>query len=298
MTSASTRISGQICGKLPDFIGVGPPRTATTWLHEALSGHVGLPQTVKETDFFVYKYDNGLKWYEAHFRNCPDDRPIGEFSPNYFIGTQTRERIIRHIPECKIICTLRDPVERTYSHYRKGREGEYFSGSFEECLEKRADILEWSKYATHLTAWRRLFGTENVLILIQDDLKADAQAFLNRVCDFIRIARFQLSDPTMQDKLVNSIPTQPRYPRIAYAARIVRDRLQKKGNYALVNSLKRTGLRNFLFSGGPAYQPMRSETEARLREYFRSEVEAMEEMLGRDLSRWMAVRTGSSINQR
>ena len=128
--------------RLPDFIGIGPPRTATTWLHEVLSGHVGLPEGVKETDFFVWNYDKGLEWYAAHFRNCPSNRPIGEFSPNNFAGAQARERIARDIPGCKIICTLREPVERTYSHYRKMREGEYFSGSFEECLEKSALLAE------------------------------------------------------------------------------------------------------------------------------------------------------------
>src|SRR6266853_4563132 len=100
MISASISIRNQTVGRLPDFIGVGPPRTATTWLHEVLSGHVGLPQDVKETDFFVHKYDNGLEWYAAHFRTCPPGRPIGEFSTNYFIGTQTRERIATHIPVC------------------------------------------------------------------------------------------------------------------------------------------------------------------------------------------------------
>jgi hypothetical protein len=276
--------------RLPDFIGVGPPRTATTWLHEVLSGHVGLPEGVKETDFFVWQYNKGLEWYAAHFRNCPADRPIGEFSPNYFVGAQTRERIARDIPGCKIICTLRDPVERTYSHYRKAREGEYFSGSFEECLEKRPDLLEWSRYASHVSTWRRLFGTDSVLILIQDDLKANAQSFLNQVCDFIQIPRIQLANSTLQDRMVNAIPSLPRNPRIARAARIVRDRLQKRGYYSMVNLVKRNDLRNFLFGGGPAFEPLRAEIDARLREFFRPEVEALEDMLGRDLSAWKTIR--------
>ena len=29
--------------RLPDFIHVGPARCGTTWLHEALNGHVRLP---------------------------------------------------------------------------------------------------------------------------------------------------------------------------------------------------------------------------------------------------------------
>lgn len=272
--------------RLPDFIGVGPPRTATTWLHEVMSDHVGLPHGVKETDFFAYNYDKGLDWYAAHFGDCPLDRPIGEFSPNYFVGAQPRERIAKDVPGCRIICTLRDPVERLYSHYRKMREGDYFSGSFEECLEKRPDVLEWSKYATHVSAWRSLFGAENVLVLIQDDLKANAQEFLNQMCDYIQIPRIPIADSTIREKLVNAIPSLPRNPRIARMARIMRDRLQKRGDYALVNFLKKTGLRNFLFSGGGPFEPMRLETEARLREFYRPEVEALEKMLGREFPAW------------
>ncbi len=272
--------------RLPDFIGVGPPRTATTWLHEVLSGHVGLPEGIKESDFFVWQYSKGLEWYATHFRNCPSGRPIGEFSPNYFAGAQTRERIARDIPGCKIICTLRDPVERTYSHYRKMREGEYFSGTFEECLQKRPGMLNWSKYASQVREWRRLFRAENVLVLIQDDLKSNPQDYLNQVCDFIQIPRIQLANSASQDKMVNAIPSLPRNPRIARSARIVRDRLQKHGYYGAVKLLKGTVLRNFLFGGGPAFEPLRAETDARLREIFRSEVEALEDMLGRDLSAW------------
>lgn len=276
--------------RLPDFIGVGPPRTATTWLHETLSGHVGLPEGVKETDFFVWQYNKGLEWYAAHFRNCPPGLPTGEFSPNYFVPAHARERIAKDIPGCKIICTLRDPVERTYSHYRKMREGEYFSGSFEECLEKRPDVLRWSKYGSYVSAWRQHFSKENVLVLIQDDLKANPQAFLDQTCDFIRISRIQLANSTSKDKMVNAIPNLPRNPRLARVARRVRDGFQKRGNYTMVNLLKSTGIRDLLFSGGPAFEALHPETDARLREFFRPEVEALEEMLGRDLTAWKTVR--------
>jgi hypothetical protein len=276
--------------RLPDFIGVGPPRTATTWLHEALTGHVGLPEGVKETDFFVWRYDNGLEWYAAHFRNCPAGLPIGEFSPNYFVGEHTRERIAKDIPGCKIICTLRDPVERTYSHYRKMREGEYFSGSFEECLEKRPDVLNWSNYASHIKAWRRHFPEENILILVQEDLKTNPQAVLNQACGFIGIPVIQVTSNS-KEKMVNAIPNLPRNPRLARAARRVRDGLQKRGNYRIVNALKKTGIRNILFSGGTTFEPLRPETAVRLREHFRPEVEELEKMLGRDLSAWKGLQS-------
>lgn len=272
--------------RLPDFIGVGPPRTATTWLHEVLAGHVGLPEHVKETDFFVWHYDKGLAWYAMHFHNCPPDRPIGEFSPNYFTGPQTAERIAKDIPGCRIICTFRDPVDRLYSHYRKMREGEYFSGSFEECIEKRPGVVGCSRYALHLKTWHHFFGRENVLALIRDDLKADPQAFLDEVCKFIGIPTIPLATSAVRSKTVNAIPTQPRHRRLARAARIVRDRLQGRGDSTLVNVLKRPALRKFLFAGGSDFEPIRPETKTRLRELFRPDIEALEAMLGRDLSAW------------
>lgn len=272
--------------RLPDFIGVGPPRTATTWLHEALQGHVGLPDHVKETDFFFLKYDKGLEWYAAQFSQCPPDRPMGELSPMYFVDPEVRKRIAMHIPRCKIICTFRDPVERTYSHYRRMRQGGYYSGSFERCLEERPYIVEPSRYATYLKAWIQLFGDENVLVLLHDDLKADPQRFLDPVCDFIGIPRISLAASELKSKVVNDITVQPRNPRIARTARLLKERLRDYGLYAPVDLLKKVGLRNFFFGGGAAFEPLRADTDARLREFFMPDVEALEKMIKRDLPAW------------
>jgi len=54
-------------GKRPDFIAVGPPRAATTWMHEALKHHVSLPEGVKETHFFGWNFSQGLAWYQGSF---------------------------------------------------------------------------------------------------------------------------------------------------------------------------------------------------------------------------------------
>lgn len=272
--------------RLPDFIGVGPPRTATTWLHEVLKSHVGLPDHVKETDFFLWKYEKGLEWYAAQFSQCPMDRPMGEFSPMYFLDPEPRERIATHIPHCKIICTFRDPVERTYSHFRRMRQGGYYLGSFEECIEERKDILEWSRYATYLKAWHQVFRPENVLVLLQDDLKSDPQGFLDSVCDFIGIPRISLSTSELRSKVVNDITIQPRNVRLARTARLLKERLRDYGFYAPVDLLKKLGLRNLFFGGGAEFEPIRPETKVRLREFYRPEVETLETMLRRDLPAW------------
>src|SRR5215831_20542545 len=102
----------KVASRLPDFIAVGPPRAATTWLDLVLRGHAGLPGQTKETHFFTRNYARGIDWYARHFRHCTADPVVGEICPSYFASGEARERIGLTIPDCKIICTLRDPVER------------------------------------------------------------------------------------------------------------------------------------------------------------------------------------------
>ena len=97
-------------GRLPEFIAVGPPRTATTWLDAVLRGHVGLPEGTKETHFFTRSYSNGLAWYRSHFAYCPPQLQVGEICTSYFRSSTARGRISTDIPGCKIICSLRDPT--------------------------------------------------------------------------------------------------------------------------------------------------------------------------------------------
>lgn len=46
--------------RIPDFLAVGPPRSATTWLELILAGVGGLPAGIKETAFFTKNYELGL----------------------------------------------------------------------------------------------------------------------------------------------------------------------------------------------------------------------------------------------
>jgi hypothetical protein len=272
--------------RLPDFIGVGPPRTATTWLHETLTGHAVLPEGMKETNFFVSQYDKGLEWYASLFRDSNVGLPIGEFTPSYFGIPEARERIAATIPNCKIIITLRDPVERLFSHYRKGYEQAHFRGTFEDTLAARPDLLTWSCYADNVRCWYNSFGKENVIVLLYDQLKTDPQEFLNRVTQFIGIGRISLATVPRGSDHVNGISQMPRSQYLALLARTVRDRLERKGAFRVIRILARPRLRPILFGGGRPFPPLRPETEAKLRREFEKEIEKVEELLGYDLPLW------------
>ncbi len=278
------RVIGGRSLRLPDFLGIGPPRTATTWLEQVLRGRVGLPEGIKETQFFlVWRYQLGLKWYAAHFRKCRPDLPVGEFGPLYFDSPEARDRIARDLPECRIICTLRDPVERLYSHYRLWRRG-YTKSPFEHAAFKHRQLLDTTRYADHLQGWLDRFGRERVLVLLNDDLNADQQGYIDRVCDFIGIGRFDVSSTELANRRVHAVERAPRSFRAARRAQYVKRKLHRRRLYRLAKLID--PLFEYCLTGGAPYPPLDPELAARIRASLRPQIEALEKLIDRDLSAW------------
>lgn len=272
--------------RLPSFIAIGPPRTGTTWLYRALGGHVGLPRQTKETDFFSDHYARGVDWYLDFFRDCALDLPMGEISPNYFAAPEAPERIAGHIPGCRIVCTLRDPVDRLYSFYRLMRHNGWTRATMEELAQDDTPATEASRYARHLGRWREQFGSEHVLLALYDDLESAPQAFLDSVCGFIGIAPISLTGSPLLSKRVNSVTRGPRIALLAEQAWRLRQWLQERKAKAAITLLRKAGVWRFSFRGGGEFGPLEPALDRRLRERFRPDVEALEEILGRDLSAW------------
>jgi hypothetical protein len=279
--------------QVPNCIAVGVGRSGTTWLHEVLTGHVGLPCGVKETDFFLRKYGYGIDWYKSFFRHCKPGHPIAEICPTYFSSAEARRRIKLHIPDCRIICTFREPVERAYSHYKLMRHNVWTRASFTEVVSSSREIAEMNHYASNLAGWRQTFGRDNVLVCLYDDLERDPQGYLDAVCKFIGIFPFRLSHSAASARL-NSFPAAPRNRRLAQNARHVRDWLRGRRAYRVDRLLDQMGLWAFCFGGGEAFPPLEPELEAQLKQRFLPEVEALEQMIGRDLSAWKVNRHTTS----
>jgi hypothetical protein len=277
-------------GRLPDFLGVGPPRAATSWLDAILRGHVGLPRDIKEVDFFVENYARGIDWYMSYFRDCDPNLPAGEICPSYYspIG---RERIARHIPHCRIICTFRDPVEWRYSFYKLALRNAWTSDDFETWVMRNPTDNHGG-----LKAWFDTFGRENVLVLIHDDLERDPQSFLDLVCKFIGIAPIAIADSPIGARRINTFSAPPRNQRLARKARKLRDWLKAREAYRSINLLARAGLWRYCFEGGAEFAPADPLVRARVRERFRPEVEELAQLIGRDLSPWIEPRPAAATS--
>jgi len=285
--------------RLPDVIGIGPPRTGSTWLYNALRDSVDMPHGVKDTHFFEHFDHKGIEWYASHFRHAAGERKIVEICPGVFFRPQARDRIKLHIPNCKIVATMRDPVDRMYSVYKLQRHyGGVGSGTLEQAIEASPNLGGANRYASQLESWFDSFGRDNVLVTIYDELRAEPQAYLNRVCDFMGIARITLSPHPDLGSDINSFARAPKNRRLARRATAVIDWLNRHQAYRVRFALQRAGVWEFCQGRGELYPRLTPEQDERLRERYLPEVEALERLLAIDLSAWKKPRAAGDRERR
>jgi hypothetical protein len=175
----------------PTFIGIGAQKCASSWLYYILQDHpeVCLSEK-KELDFFSFHYDNGYQWYESHFSSSRPVKAVGEISPSYFHDYRAPSRAALYDPDLKVILSLREPVERAFSHHKHLVKLGFFNGpdfSFEAGMKLNPMYVEQGLYATHLAHWLESFDQQQVLVIFMDDIKKDASAVVREVYGFLGI---------------------------------------------------------------------------------------------------------------
>ncbi len=270
---------------LPSFFIIGPPRTGTTWLHEVLSRRTVLPSPTKETRFFDTHFHRGIHWYLAHFTPT-EGKQVGEVAPTYFASHHARERVARLIPQARVICIFRDPLERVLSLYRLKRAYGMSPWSFDEALRNDPELVESGKYATHLKEWLRVLGRDQVMPTFYDDLKGDPQAYLNKVADFISLPGFEISREENCNLLGSENMTHPRSYFLTKTTVRTADWLKARQLDYMVASFKKLYLVKLVLGGGTRFVGISQGSAARVYELFRPEIEELETILECDLSRW------------
>jgi len=189
---------------LVNFIVAGVQKGGTTALFDYLSDETGISLSrTKEVHFFD---DDARDWaqpayedYHANF-DLPDGRVRGEATPIYLYWPGSLERIAAYNPAMRLIVTLRDPVERAWSHWRMERARGTERQSFTWCIRQgRARLFEaqpWGHhrefsyvergyYGEQLERVFALFPKDQVLVLRSADLRADPGEALAAVRRFL-----------------------------------------------------------------------------------------------------------------
>jgi len=220
----------------PDFLVIGPARTATGWLFKNLSRHPGVYVPVtKEIHFFdrrdektgkyTFDLENPLhwRWYWTYFM-AATGRLRGDMTPAYSVLTSQRiAAIARNMPEAKIIYTIRDPVDRAWSDvcfglwYSKGLKADQVP---EDVLMSRL-MMQWrldkGDHMANISRWEQYYGRDNFKCIFFEDIRDRPNALLEDVCGFLGINPENLPGDGGEKKRVNAVP-RVEIPELALTA--------------------------------------------------------------------------------
>lgn len=275
-------------GRMIDFIFLGPSKTASTWIFEALRAHPQLFVPVSKDIYFFDKfYDRGAGWYAGFFSDAPPDSVCGELSHDYFSSPEAIRRLHAYNPQAKLICCLRNPFERAWSSYlHLGRVG-LFAGSFEEALQRFPFLADEGKYCTHLQHILSLFGRESVLVLDFDELGADPRRFARTIYRFLGVEEEFL--PAMLHEKVNPA-CEARSIALAGMAKRAALRLRQWGLANLLGRLKHSRFINWLVYRPVADAPATARESvvypAQLVQLYHAELDGLSRLLHSDYSKW------------
>jgi len=267
---------------LPNFLVIGAPRSGTSWIHRNLIQHpqVYVPKA-KEVHFFDRDYEKGTDYYESFFSGWRHESAVGETTPAYIHGVYTSRNIPflikQHLPNVKLIASLRNPIERAYSRYlhSKARFEKNTSLSFEEKLKDRPEFIQEGFYAEQLEKYYKHFQKDQILVLLYDDLVAAPDDFMREIYNFIGV------DPEFDAGL----------GRIQINASAGKDRLGKsRAMWFLSKSLQYVGLISYSDKirrqNSVAIEPMDPDTRRMLIDVYHDGNRKLGELINRDLEVW------------
>jgi hypothetical protein len=196
-----------------DFLIIGAQKCATTTLFELLRQHPAIHMPLeKEVPFFTASDCSRQAWEDYAARHFGDDdgRLWGKATPQYMCDPSSAERIHRMMPALKLVAILRDPIDRTWSHYLMGKRRSTESRSFDAAIDpllasdsmainrtlpvpehrqgfesESPFYIAWSEYGRILQRYRELFGPQQMLVLYTEDLERDPEGTLDQLLGFI-----------------------------------------------------------------------------------------------------------------
>ena len=279
-------------GALPNLIVIGAMKCGTSSLHRYLDLHPEVAMSaMKEPNFFVAdvrwgNWDRGLDWYRRQFDPTAPVR--GEASVNYTLPSRIDDvaaLIEETLGKPRLIFMVRDPVERSISHYMHARAAGREDGDIETALsDSGSRYVQRSLYATTLRPFAERFGMEGIHVEPQEELLGNREETMARIFAFLGVDP-TFSSPefqrlwevsagkdtkfTLAYRLTRRLGGAERWSRLPTRARWLAER-------AVVGPQRAATDR-------PGISP---ELRRRLAHLYRPEVEELRRLTGLSLDRW------------
>jgi hypothetical protein len=180
----------------PNFLLIGAQKSATTSISVMLSNHPDVMVVKgKEPHFFSEnrQYARGWDWYMSLFSHYNGERTIVDASTSYSRARafpNTISRIIKHVPDAKILYSVRHPLDRMESAYIEWMTTPGFQSienSINDMVRREPNIIESSRYWKNISIYRKYFSDHHIKIIWFDEYVADPDAVLADVFKFMGV---------------------------------------------------------------------------------------------------------------
>jgi hypothetical protein len=265
----------------------GTTKGGTSTLHLWLNQHPRIElASRKELHFFCecpaphLRAASGLSEYQALLTT--NAKVAGEASPCYLFYPETPHKIIRTYPEARILASLRDPVQRFWSHYLMNEiyrpTGLTPEAVLERCILRGRtnaldDLFGVGLYRAQVERYMAIFG-ENFRVLFLEEMEGDPTGTLNSVVEFLRLDPFTLRTAT-RDKQY----TEPK-GRLGHF--FLRNPSIRKAGVRVLPPTARRLLRTKVL-GRPTKPPMPAGLKNRLQDLYYDDCRDLANLLGREL---------------
>ncbi len=298
---------------LPNFLIIGAAKSGTTAIYTYLKQHPEIYMSPrKELRYFsnitpppedvpkdyIHESVQTLEAYERYFDGVTDERIYGESSPMYLYTPGTAERIKTTLPDVKLFAILRNPVERAFSAYTHGlREWKEPAGTFEEALAREPERIQagWGMlwhytqagfYYQQLQRYYKVFAREQIMVVLHDDLVADASQLMRAMFAFLEV------DPDFKPD-TSAHPNVSGFPRSESLHRwmrkvFVEDNLLQRLSRKLFPMAFRQKIIQQVRALNLEKRQMPDDIRGQLQALFREDTEKLENLIERDLAHWLA----------
>ncbi len=295
----------------PNFLILGAPRAGTTTLYEGLSQHPEVYMSPRKEPWFSELTGQYGPWrgprdgqpvaswaeYEELFADADGAKAVGEASTLYLAAPEAPRRIKESLPDARLICILRHPVDRAYSnfleHIQEGRETEL---DFRRAIEAEDERLRsrWAPswaytglgyYGEQITRYFAEFSRDQVLVLLYEDLAKDRVGVYTSIFTFLGVhpgiipvlpPRINENSGIPKNQFVHVLLTHPNPVRRALRSVLTERQRKAVRSWLLHHTLQR-----------PHLDP---ELRMTLTTRFRDDILRTQDLIGRDLSGWLAPR--------
>lgn len=294
----------------PGFLVIGAGRSGTTSLHHYLGQHpdVFLPPVKSPSHFLCPDVPDAVdrdlraqvrnmvadpREYEALFDGVTTERAAGEVSPGYLASVHVAPRIARRIPDARLIAILRNPVDRAWARFvGRRRDGLEPRTDFHQIIrdELREPLDRDVAFGTYLasgvshrflSSYFASFPREQIRIHLFEDLTNDPAAVAADLFSFIGVDPGFAPDTSRRHNRSGGVIRSP-VRRWLWTRSV---RLREALRPALPQTLRDVTFD--LFASDLERTSIDPDLRGELTALFRQDTERLQELLGRDLSRWL-----------